>query len=304
MPSPPDWVTLRILLAAVELGSLSRAAEHCGIAISAAAKRIQDLELQHGVQLLDRGAKGVRATAAGERLIQHARALFELGGRMEDDLRAFAAGGTGSVRLSATTSALAGHRLAEALASFAQARPGIAVTLQEDTSLPILQEVLEGRVDLGIITSGVAVPAGLEAHAWHGDALLAVMPAGHRLAGREALRFADVLDEPLIGVQTGGALAILLEEEARRLGRAPHYRFRVATTDAARRLAAAGLGVTVMPDGVARPYLTALGLAGVLLAEDWAQRRLRIVARPRPGLPAAARLLLDHLLAQPDARVA
>ncbi|MBR0664960.1 LysR family transcriptional regulator [Roseomonas hellenica] len=301
MPSPPDWVTLRILLAADALGSLSRAAEHCGIAISAAAKRIQDLEQQHGVQLLDRGAKGVRATAAGERLIRHARALFELGSRMEDDLRAFAAGGTGSVRLGATTSALSGHRLAEALAGFAQAQPGIAVTLQEETSLAILHEVLEGRVDLGIVTSAAALPTELEAHGWHGDALLAVMPAGHRLADRASLRYAALLDEPLIGVQAGGALAILLEEEARRLGRAPQYRFRVATTDSARRLAAAGLGATVMPDGVARPYLAALGLAGVPLAEDWARRRLRIVARPAPGLPAAARLLLNHLLAQPEA---
>lgn len=300
MPSPPDWVTLRILVAADALGSLSRAAEHCGIAISAAAKRIQDLELQHGVQLLDRGAKGVRATAAGERLIQHARALFELGGRMEDDLSAFAAGGTGSVRLAATTSALAGHRLAASLAGFEAAQPGIAVTLQEESSQPILRALLEGRLDLGIITSGVEVPAGLEAHGWREDQLLVIMPAGHRFAGRPSLRFAELLEEPLIGAQTTGALAMLLEQAAHGLGRTVQYRFRVGTTDAVRCLVAAGHGVSVMPDGVARPYLAALGLVGPPLAEDWARRRLRIVARPRPGLPAAARLLLDHLLAQPD----
>ena len=44
MPAPPDWVTLRIFLAALDLGSVTRAADRCGIATSAAAKRIQVLE--------------------------------------------------------------------------------------------------------------------------------------------------------------------------------------------------------------------------------------------------------------------
>jgi DNA-binding transcriptional LysR family regulator len=48
----PDWTTLRIFLAAIECGSVTRAAEKCGIAVSAAAKRIQDLETELGVQPL------------------------------------------------------------------------------------------------------------------------------------------------------------------------------------------------------------------------------------------------------------
>jgi DNA-binding transcriptional LysR family regulator len=126
-----------------------------------------------------------------------------------------------------------------------------------------------------------------------------VVPAGHRLARRATLRFAEVLDEPLIAVQVGGALAMLVEQEAARLGRAPQYRFRLESTDAARRLVAAGHGVSIMPEGVALPYQAALALRGVPLAEAWARRQLHIVGRPRAALPAAARLLLDHLLAQP-----
>ena len=89
---------------------------------------------------------------------------------------------------------------------------------------------------------------------------------------------------------------MLIEEQAQRLGRRPRYRLRVASTDAARRLVAAGHGVTVMPDGVARPYEAALGLRGVPLMERWAGRRLRLVARSAEALPVPARLLLDHLL--------
>ncbi len=296
MAAPPDWVTLRIFLAAVDLGSVTRAASRCGIATSAAAKRMQDLEADCGVLLLERGARGVRPTAAGEALARHARALLDLAARLADDLRAFAAGGLGSVRLHATASAIAGHGLAEALASFAAERPGVRVELREDTSLPILRDLLEGRADLGVVTSGDRVPAGLEAHPWHEDRLLALVPEGHPFAARASVGFNEVLDEPLIGVLESGALSLLLEEQAQRLGRGLRYRFRVASTDAARRLVAAGHGVTVMPDGVARPYEGALGLRGVPVAERWAKRRLRLVARPAEALPAPARLLLDRLL--------
>ena len=300
MVAPPDWVTLRIFLAAVELGSVTRTAERCGIATSAAAKRIQDLEADGGVLLLERSARGVKPTAAGEVLARHARALLDLAARLVDDLRALAAGGLGSVRLHATASAVAGHELA---AAFAAERPGVRVELREDTSLPILRDLMEGRADLGIVTLGDRVPAGLEAHPWREDRLLAVVPKGHPFAARRSVGFDEVLNEPLVGVLEGGALSLVLEEQAQHLGRGLRYRFRVASTDAARRLVAAGHGVSVMPDGVARPYEAALGLRGVPLAERWARRRLRLVPRPASALPAPARLLLDRLL-QPAPAVA
>src|SRR3712207_2849649 len=213
MVAPPDWVTLRIFLAALELGSVTRAADRCGIATSAAAKRIQDLEADSGVLLLERRSRGVRPTPAGEVLARHARALLDLAARLSDDLRALAAGGLGSVRPHATASAIGGHRLAEALAEFASERPGVQVELREDTSLPILGDLLEGRADLGVVTSGDRVPSGLQAHPWHEDRLLAVMRADHPVAARASVGFGEVLDQPLVGVLESGALSLLLEED-------------------------------------------------------------------------------------------
>jgi DNA-binding transcriptional LysR family regulator len=85
----------------------------------------------------------------------------------------------------------------------------------------------------------------------------------HAFAARASVRFAEVLHEPIVGVMVleGGALALLLEEEAQRLGRRPHYSFRAASPDAARRLVVGGHGVTVMPDGVAHPVRSGARLA-------------------------------------------
>jgi len=202
------------------------------------------------------------------------------------------------VRLHATVSAIVGHGLAEALAEFAAAHPRMRVELREETSPAVVQDLLDGRADLGIVTSGIRVPKGLDARHWREERLLVVVPANHPFSARASVGFADVLAEPLVGVLApeGGALAPM-EEEAHRLGRHPHYSFRVASPDAARRLVAGGHGVTVMPDSVAPPHEAAPGdLRSVPLVERWARRQLSLVTRPAKTVSAPTRLLADHLL--------
>ena len=127
---------MRIFLAAIELGSVTRAAERCGIAVSAAARRIQDLEADLGVRLLDRAARGVTPTTAGELVARHARSMADFSRRLGDDLRALVGGGLGTVRLNAPLSALAGLSLATVVRIFRIAeatpcRPGTATSRPE-----------------------------------------------------------------------------------------------------------------------------------------------------------------------------
>lgn len=296
MVASPDWMSLRILLSAIELGSIARAAERCGIANSAAAKRMQLLERDARAPLLERGARGVSATAAGEIFARHARALLNMSERLTGELEAFAAGGVGTARLFATASSIGGSDLAQMLASFAAAHPRIAVDLREVTSATALQALIEARADLAIITANAAIPADLVAAKWRTDRLLLIVSRSHELARRRSVKFSEILHYPMIEVMEHGALTLMLAEAAQKLGRAPHYRYRVATMDAARRLAASGLAVNVMPDGLAAPYADALGLRHLRIDEPWATRRLRLVSRPADALAPPARLLRDHLL--------
>jgi DNA-binding transcriptional LysR family regulator len=297
--APPDWTTLRILLAAIECGSVTRASEKCGIAVSAAAKRIQDLETELGVRLLNRAARGVTPTAAGELVAQHARTMFDFSARLGEDLRAVAEGGLGSVRLSTTLSVLAGHPLAQALADFATEHPGVNVELREVTSLLVLQNLVEGQADVGLITISGAVPQGLEARPWRSDQLLVAMPAGHKLATRPSLRFSEILAYPLIEIIEGGAITLLLREAAERLGVRLRPRLHVSTVEAAVRFVAAGQDLAIIPDGILPIYNPDLRIVGVPLAEPWARRQVRLVSRSAAMLTPSARLLLDFLSASP-----
>jgi DNA-binding transcriptional LysR family regulator len=292
----PDWTTLRIILAAMEAGSVMRAAEHCGIANSAAAKRVQMLEEEYGVSFFERLGRGSRPTAAGEVFARHARALLDTAARLEEDLRALSAGGLGSVRLQATASVLSGEAFTEELARFVSLNGGIKVELREDTSLAILSALAEGQADVGIVTTLGALPVELESHEWRHDRLIVTVPKTHPFVGRETVDFGSALDQPLIGTLEHGALTLLLEEAAGRLGRRLRYRFTVSSGDATRRLVAGGHGIAIMPEEMLQPYAQALGLQGVSLAEPWSKRTLRLVSRPRGMLPVAAQRLVEHFL--------
>ena len=110
-----DPVSLRVFRAAVEARSLARAAERENIALSAASRRVAELEARLGTPLLHRHDRGVLRTAAGEVLMPHLSVLFDPLDRIGADLDAFATGQRGHVRLQANMSAVSGM-LPEALA--------------------------------------------------------------------------------------------------------------------------------------------------------------------------------------------
>ncbi len=184
---------------------------------------------------------------------------------------------------------------------FLAIRPsGVTIELREDTSLAILQAISDGRADLGLITTNADIPAGIEAQIWRQDRLFAVVAAPHPLASRDSLRFGEILDHPLVEILEFGAISMLLVDAAQRLGCRMDYRFRVSSMDAARRLAAACQAVAIMPTGMIQPYAAHMGLCSIAIDEPWAKRNLRLISRSRAGLPAAARVLRDYLLAVPQ----
>jgi DNA-binding transcriptional LysR family regulator len=298
MPAPLDLLTLRLFLAAHETRNLTRAAEHCAIAPSAATRRLQALEARYGATLFERGARGIAPTALGDALARRAAGLLALAERADTEMLEFAGGARGRVRLHASTSAIV-QFLADELAAFGVAHPSMEVELHEELSHAIVRDVLEGRADLGIVSTGVEVPTGLQAEPWREDRLLAVAPVGHPLAGRRSVRFEELLEFEQIGIGETRALSLQLAEAAARLHRSIRHAQRVGTTEAGRRLVAAGHGIAVLPDGMVRPFEAAMGIRGVPLAEEWSRRRHRLLVRDEAALPAPARRLLDHLRQRP-----
>ena len=72
-----DLTDLRLFLAAVETGSITRGADRSALALASASARIKEMEHTLGVPLLVRGRRGVEPTPAGHALAHHARVVLQ-----------------------------------------------------------------------------------------------------------------------------------------------------------------------------------------------------------------------------------
>jgi len=288
-----DLRDLELFVAVADAGSIARAAERSHTVASAVSKRVSDLEENFGMPLLSRGAKGVELTAAGHALLNRARVLLHQAKQLDDEMRRHASGARGYVRVFANISAMV-EFLPAALASFAAKHPDIHVHLEEHVSSVIAAAVADNSADLGIVSEQPVVD-GLTALPFRRDDLVVVLQPTHALAKRSSLKFSEVAELPFIGLHADSSLHHLLTRAANEAGLILNSRMHVTSFDAACAMAAAGLGVSVVPRATSTPYTRSLSLTAVPLSDDWAARQLFLCTRAGAALHPAARVLLDHL---------
>ncbi|MGQ3167905.1 MAG: LysR substrate-binding domain-containing protein [Hydrogenophaga sp.] len=285
-----DLSTLRVVIAAADLGSISAASERLQLAVAAASARITALEESLGFRVFERSSRGVQLTPAGQMLVQRSRALLTDADRLAQHLRGYSEGLQGHVRVLANTSALL-EVLPQRLEQFMKAHPLIRIDLEERGSPEIPLALIEGRADFGVVDLPVP-PAGLTFTPFFTDTLVLLTPRTHRLASRRRLRLADALDDPFITLTGGTARSNRLLASAADAGRALNVRMRMRGFDAVCRMVAAGLGVGVLPLEAVAPQLAHLPLSAVPLSDAWAQRTHHIATRTdAPPAPAALTLI-------------
>src|SRR5580658_1250307 len=101
-----DLTDMRLFRDVAEAGSITAGAQRSHLALAAASTRIRTLETDLGAPLLVRSRSGVALTPAGRALLGHARAMLAGAERLTEDLRAFAGGLAGEVRLLSNTNAM------------------------------------------------------------------------------------------------------------------------------------------------------------------------------------------------------
>jgi DNA-binding transcriptional LysR family regulator len=284
---------LELFVAVAEAGSIARAADRCHTVASAVSKRLSDLEDGFKTPLLVRGSKGVGLTPAGHALLTRARNVLNQAAQLDTEIRSFASGIRGQVRVFANISSIV-EFLPAALADFLARHPDILVHLEEHVSSVVAQAVAEQLADVGIV-SEVPDLEGLTLIPFRADQLVLIVRPEHPLAIRESTAFADALDFDFVGLHSDSALHYRLLREASEAGRALRLRIQVTSFDAVCAMVAAGLGVGVVPKAAATPYTQSLGLISVPLQDQWARRQLHLCIRSTASLSAAAGLLVDHL---------
>src|SRR5689334_10294399 len=287
-----DFTDLNLFRHIVEAGSITHGAERSNLALAAASTRIRKMELAFGTPLLTRGRQGVTPTQAGRTLLQHARGILAQSERLQEDLSPYARGLAGQVRVLSNTNALT-EFLPETLSSFLTQYPDISVDIEERLSDEIVGLIAEGSGDIGIV-AGTVDFGGLQTFPFRSDRFVLVVGKQHRLAGRDRIGFAEVLDYDMVGLDRASAIQRFLAEKASRIGRAIRLRVQLRSFDAICRLVECNVGVGIVPETTVRRS-RGMAIKAVQLTDAWAPRDLTICVRDLKALPPYARQLVDHL---------
>ncbi|MEO6972855.1 MAG: LysR substrate-binding domain-containing protein [Rhodoferax sp.] len=290
-----DLVDIRLLINVADASSMSRGAEKTFLSPPAASNRIKSLEDAFGVKLLYRNSQGVTLTPAGHAFVRHARAIFEQVELLNDDLRAYASGIRGHVRLWANTTAMT-EFLPRTLAAFMVSYPDVNVELRERLSHEIVRAVDEGVADIGIVAGNVRTEA-LEVLPYRDDRLVLVTSSDHALAHAGSVEFCETLKYDYVGLSESSAIHRFLVQAASAAGLRLNSRIEVGGFEGVCRLVEAGVGIGVVPEAAATRYAANMQIRIVHLRDEWALRKLRICVRSMEQLTLIARDLVEVLIA-------
>lgn len=288
-----DLISLEVFVAVADAANLTRAAEQQHLAVSAISKRITELEDTAGTALLQRHARGVSLTPAGQSLLHYARQMLQLVNRMKGELSEYAGGLKGVIRLHASTSALV-EFLPPELKSFLERYPMIRLQIEERTGAAIVRAVADGTADIGILGNHTPL-RGLASLPYHSDRLALGVPKSHPLARRKAMHFAEALDCDFVGPHAESSLWTLMTQAAQSADKVIEPRIQVSSFECMCMLVEAGLGIALLPERVLAPHVDLGHLSMVQLKDSWAQRQIVIVARDLDNMPFTTRALIEHL---------
>jgi len=290
-----DLSDLRLFLHVAEAGSITAGAQRAHLALASASARIRSMEDALGMALLTRQRQGVQLTDAGRSLLHHARAVQRQMEHLRAELSQYAQGLKGHIRILGNTAAVT-EFLPDALANFLASNPFIDIDLEERLSHEIVQAIVDGVADIGIVADSVET-AQLHTLPFRQDNLMVVVARGHALARFKKCHFADIMDQQFIGMSDGSALQEHLAGHAARAAKRLHYRVRLRSFDGICRMIESKVGIGIIPATAALRYQKTMEIKCIPLADAWATRQLLLCVRQLEDLPPHSRQLLLQLQA-------
>jgi DNA-binding transcriptional LysR family regulator len=241
---------LQVLCEVVRRGSFSSAADALSYTQSAVSQAIARLEAEVGAAVVTRDRRGVRPTAAGATLVEHAEAIFAQIEAAEEEVAAVLGVRGGRLRVASFPSAGA-TVLPLAVAIFRRGHPDVNLTLAEGEPEEIAPRLRSGEFDLALLFRfpgvGEQLGRGLRTVSLLEDPLHVALPAEHPLAGKRALRLEDLKDEDWVQTSASSPCARHVVRVCLAAGFEPKVTFESDDYETVQGLVAAGVGVALVP---------------------------------------------------------
>jgi len=284
-----DFDQLATFVYVAKLKSFSRAGQKVFRSQSAVSAQIRQLEQAYHARLLDRSAKSVELTPAGEVLFEYAEKLL----RLRDESVQFVADRGNVVQgpvMFGANEATCLYLLPDIFAEFQRRFPLVHISIYRNFSHKILQRVEDGSIDVGIVTLPTKSP-NLRVHHIHRDRLRFMVSTRNPLAQRTKLTLEEVASQPLILPRTGFTRQVL-DKLFRPYRSRLHVTMELPSIGMIKRFVGADAGVSFISESFAKDQVKA-GEVKLLTVEGVdLYRELGLVYRRDRSLPRASQALI------------
>ncbi|MDM0046177.1 LysR family transcriptional regulator [Variovorax dokdonensis] len=285
---------LRAFVAVAEVGQFTLAASRIHISQSALSALVKELEGELGVRLFDRHTRSVRLTTSGVDFLDRARRVLQELDQALHVTREVATFNRGRVSVACAT-VLSTTLVVPFMKVFNTKHPGVRLELIDVAEQGIQRAVLDGIADFGIGTQ-IQTDPEIVATLLFRDVYRAVLPAGHAMAGKRAVPWRLLEDEPWIALSPLSPIRREIDAHIKILGINPKVAYEVSFPSTVFAMIRQRMGVSVLPAN-AQQMPEVQGLTFRPLTPPVPKRLVVTFRQKLRGLSPAAQLFHDMLLA-------
>jgi DNA-binding transcriptional LysR family regulator len=285
-----ELYTLQVFLTIATEKSFSRAAERLLRTQPAVSLALQRLELELGEKLIDRSAKDLVLTDAGQTVLEYARRFENLRQELENSLAELRDNSAGRLAIGAnesTTLYLLGH-----IARYRRLYPKVKVQVRRSLSSKIPAELIDGNLELGVISYDPG-DARLVSTTLYTDSLVFVVSPKHPFAKRKNASITDLGGETFIAHNVVSPYRDVVLREFQRHKVPLNMEVEMPTVETIRRMVEDNQGVAFLPRMCVENDLDQRKLCEVRVKELQVERKIRLVYPSRRALSHAARAFLE-----------
>ena len=286
---------LRYFCAVAETGSFTRAAERENVAQPSLSQQIMKLEEELGVRLFDRLGRAVRLTDPGQIFLPRARTILREMKAAKAEVAERESTVCGSISVGVIPT-IAPYFLPSRITLFSRKYPKAGITVTEDITVRLMDQLRAGLIDLAII----ALPTrghDFECFPLLTERLFAVLPKNHVLARKRSLMLKELREEPFLLLRDGHCFRETAMEACKHARILPHIVFESGQFSSILAMVSAGLGISIVPEMALdrRPDCNY-----VLIEDQKASRTIGVATLRGHFLSRLQRAFVDHLLAHAE----
>ncbi|HXW84405.1 MAG TPA: LysR substrate-binding domain-containing protein [Candidatus Binataceae bacterium] len=285
--------TLKVFCDIIESGSFSYAASQNFVTQSAVSQQVRSLEEKYDCRLIERGRAGVKPTPAGQILYTASKEIVRRFMELENRLREIGSVIAGSIRVG-TVYSVGLHELPPYLTEFLRNYPAVNVHLEYLRSNKIYEDLIEGKIDLGV----VAYPAKrsqIVSIAFRHDELVLVVPPDNALAKHNKINVGQLAGQKFVGYERDIATRKASDRILREHGVKPQYVIEFDNIETIKRAVEIGLGCAIVPRMTVENEVQRGSLKMLEFSEGSFMRPLAIIYKRGRELSPAVRKFIEVL---------